>query len=47
MFERVYFIMKINDKALYISNETITELWARGITDTHKAYDADGLALNF
>ena len=25
----------------------IAELWGHGITDTHKVYDADGLALYF
>lgn len=35
------------DVAPFIINDTITELWGHGITDTHKVYDADGLALYF
>lgn len=33
--------------APYIGNNVIAELWGHGITDTHKVYDADGLALYF
>lgn len=33
--------------APYIENNVIAELWGHGITDTHKVYDADGLALYF
>lgn len=33
--------------APFISNERIAELWKQGITDTHKVYDAEGLALYF
>ncbi|MBA4689098.1 MAG: hypothetical protein H2184_18385 [Candidatus Galacturonibacter soehngenii] len=43
----LHILLIFNDKAPFISNEAITELWARGITDTHKVYDADGLALYF
>jgi hypothetical protein len=35
------------DVALFIINDTITELWGLGITNTHKVYDADGLDLYF
>lgn len=33
--------------APFIDNEMMAELWGYGITDTHKVYDADGLALYF
>lgn len=33
--------------APFIKNEVVAELWGHGITDTHKVYDADGLALYF
>lgn len=33
--------------ASYIENNVITELWGYDITDTHKVYNADGLALYF
>ena len=33
--------------APFIENDVIVKLWGQGITDTHKVYDADGLALYF
>ena len=33
--------------APFINNEVVAELWGYGITDTHKVYDAEGLALYF
>ena len=33
--------------APFISNEVMADLWGYGITDTHKVYDAEGLALYF
>lgn len=33
--------------AQFVENEVIAKLWGDGFTDTHKVYDADGLALYF
>ncbi|WP_147297499.1 hypothetical protein [Lachnotalea glycerini] len=43
----LHILLIFEDVAPFISNEVITELWGYGITDTHKVYDADGLALYF
>lgn len=43
----MHILLIFEDVALFISNDTITELWGCGMTDTHKVYDADGLALYF
>lgn len=43
----LHILLIFNDIAPFISNEAITQLWGHGITDTHKVYDANGLALYF
>lgn len=43
----MHILLIFEDIAPFISNDTITELWGHGMTDTHKVYDADGLALYF
>jgi hypothetical protein len=43
----LHILLIFEDTAPYISNEDIAGLWGKGITDTHKVYDADGLALYF
>ncbi|WOO35661.1 hypothetical protein R2R35_17920 [Anaerocolumna sp. AGMB13020] len=43
----LHILLIFEDVAPFIINDTITELWGHGITDTHKVYDADGLALYF
>ena len=35
------------DTAPFISNDVVSNLWGYGITDTHKVYDSDGLALYY
>lgn len=43
----LHILLIFEDTAPYIANEVIADLWGFGITDTHKVYDADGLALYF
>ncbi|KAB1438073.1 rolling circle replication-associated protein [Candidatus Galacturonibacter soehngenii] len=43
----LHILLIFQDIAPFISNDVITELWGHGMTDTHKVYDADGLALYF
>lgn len=43
----LHILLIFEDVAPFISNDTITGLWGYGMTDTHKVYDADGLALYF
>lgn len=43
----LHILLIFEDVAPYISNEAIAGLWRYGMTDTHKVYDADGLALYF
>lgn len=43
----LHILLIFEDIAPFIINDTITELWGHGMTDTHKVYDADGLALYF
>ncbi|MEG1876801.1 MAG: hypothetical protein RRX92_07340 [Lachnospiraceae bacterium] len=43
----LHILLIFEEKAPFLSNETISELWGYGITSTHKVYDADGLALYF
>ena len=40
-------LLIFDSKAPYISNKDIADLWGYGMTDTHKVYDADTLALYF
>lgn len=43
----LHIILIFNAPAPFIDNEVIAELWGYGMTDTHKVYDAEGLALYF
>lgn len=43
----LHILLIFENAAPFIPNDTITELWGYGMTDTHKVYDADGLALYF
>ena len=43
----IHLLLIFSSNAPYISNQDITELWGCGMTDTHKVYDADTLALYF
>lgn len=43
----LHILLIFEDNAPFLSNEAIFKLWGHGITDTHKVYDADGLALYF
>ncbi len=43
----LHILLIFEDVAPFIINDIITELWGHGMTDTHKVYDADGLALYF
>jgi hypothetical protein len=43
----VHILLIFNVPAPFIDNEVIAKLWGYGITDTHKVYDAEGLALYF
>lgn len=43
----LHILLIFEDVAPFIPNDTITELWGHGMTDTHKVYDAYGLALYF
>ena len=43
----LHILLIFDEPAPFIENEVIAKLWGHGITDTHKVYDADGLALYF
>lgn len=43
----LHILLIFNVPAPFIENEVMAELWGYGITDTHKVYDAEGLALYF
>lgn len=43
----LHILLIFEEIAPFISYEVIAELWGHGLTDTHKVYDADGLALYF
>lgn len=43
----LHILLIFEDTAPFISNDVISNLWGYGITDTHKVYDSDGLALYF
>ncbi|MBQ2237939.1 MAG: hypothetical protein II321_00695 [Lachnospiraceae bacterium] len=43
----MHILLIFDEPAPFIENEVIAKLWGHGITDTHKVYDADGLALYF
>ena len=43
----IHLLLIFDSIAPYISNQDISDLWGYGITDTHKVYDADTLALYF
>lgn len=43
----LHILLIFDAPAPFIENEVVAELWGHGITDTHKVYDADGLALYF
>ena len=41
----LHILLIFNVPAPFIENEVMAELWGYGITDTHKVYDAEGLAI--
>ncbi len=43
----IHLILIFDSKAPYISNQDIADIWGYGMTDTHKVFDADTLALYF
>lgn len=43
----LHILLIFNVSAPFIDNEVMAGLWGYGITDTHKVYDAEGLALYF
>ena len=43
----LHILLIFDAPAPFIENEVIAKLWGYGFTDTHKVYDADGLALYF
>ena len=43
----IHLLLIFDSKAPYIRNKDIADLWGYGMTDTHKVYDADTLALYF
>ena len=43
----IHLLLIFDSKAPYISNQDIADLWGYGMTDTHKVFDADTLALYF
>lgn len=43
----LHILLIFDAPAPFIENEVIFELWGHGFTDTHRVYDADGLALYF
>ena len=43
----LHILLIFDDVAPFIPNNEINELWEHGLTDAHKVYDADGLALYF
>ena len=43
----IHLLLIFDSKAPFISNQDIADLWGYGMTDTHKVYDADTLALYF
>ena len=43
----LHILLIFDAPAPFIENEVIADLWGHGFTDTHKVYDADGLALYF
>ena len=43
----IHLLLIFDTKAPFISNQVIFDLWGYGMTDTHKVYDADTLALYF
>ncbi len=43
----IHLLLIFDSKAPFVSNQDIADLWGYGITDTHKVYDADTLALYF
>ncbi|MBQ9232511.1 MAG: hypothetical protein IJ167_00555 [Lachnospiraceae bacterium] len=43
----MHLLLIFYSKAPFISNQEIADLWGYGMTDTHKVYDADTLALYF
>lgn len=43
----IHLLLIFSSKAPFIINRDISDLWGYGLTDTHKVYDADTLALYF
>lgn len=43
----LHILLIFENVAPFISNKEIADLWGHGLTDAHKVYDADGLALYF
>ena len=43
----IHLLLIFSSKAPFISNQDIADLWGYGMTDAHKVYDADTLALYF
>ena len=43
----IHLLLIFDSKAHFVSNQDIADLWDYGITDTHKVYDVDTLALYF
>lgn len=43
----LHILLIFDEVAPFIPNKEIADLWGHGLTDAHKVYDADGLALYF
>jgi len=43
----LHILLIFDEIAPFITNKEITDLWGHGMTNTHKVFDADSLALYF